>query len=351
MKIEKIVQWSFLVVFRHLIIKIFSLFFLVNITLGLDFSKCQEYYLKTSKTFSGINAIHIGNGLYLAYSSKQVEDSKLIKSSPLIGLYLFKDEAINRKFDLLNIKKNIKVVAINKNQIIQGKIIKKQTSIKNLAIFSNNMQENSIISDICYQIYGISTNGNRFIDKKYIDFFLSNNDLDSTKYAISAYSYIGIDVDKNLVVSKVNPLIIKNIKIGDKIKSINDNTLKTNDDFFDKVTIVKPNTQIKIKTDNSNFEINTLPLNTPFDIQNTYLEALGIAINKDLIITNNPPNSDFNNGDKILKINKMNIKNINDIDSAIDSTFRDDLNILVLRRNFEFFINIKGFKNIDRMME
>lgn len=95
-------------VFRHLIIKIFSLFFLVNITLGLDFSKCQEYYLKTSKTFSGINAIHIGNGLYLAYSSKQVEDSKLIKSSPLIGIYLFKDEAINRKFDLLNIKKKYK---------------------------------------------------------------------------------------------------------------------------------------------------------------------------------------------------------------------------------------------------
>lgn len=354
MKIEKIVQWSFLVVCRHLIIKIYGLFFIANIAFAFDFSKCQEYYLNTSKEFSGITAIHIGNGLYLAYSSKQIQNDKIIKSSPLIGLYLFKDKKINRKFDLKNISNNTKVVAINKNQIIQGQIIQKQYSISNMARFSSNMQENSIISDICYQIYGISTGENKFIDKKYIDIFLgknSENNTNATNNTIHQYSYIGIEVDTNLAVRKVNPLIIKNIKIGDKIHSINGNNIKTNNDFFDAITTIPPNVEIKIQVNNDTFLLDTLLRNTPFNMQSTYLEALGIIINDNLTIAKTPLDSDFKQGDKILKINKIDIQNIDDIDSAIDSTFEDNLNILVLRKNFEFFINIQGIQNIDRRMQ
>lgn len=340
MKIEKIVQWSYLVIYRHLIISIL----LLNIAFSLDFSKCEEYYLNASKDFSGINALHLGDGLYLAYSNKQIQNDKIIKSSPIFGLYLFKDEALAYKFDLKEIKNDIKVVAINKDSIVHGEILQKQNSIKDLAIFSKNMQQNSVISDICYQIYGISTNDNKFITKKYIDLFLQT----STNDIISTYSYIGIEINNKLEISKINPLIIKNIKIGDKIESINDKKIESSNDFFDEITILPPNTQIKIKINNISYLIKTLPLNSSFDIQGTYLEALGIAINKDLVIINNPTNKNFKQGDRILNINKIRIKNINDIDSAIDSTLEDSLNILVLRRNFEFFINIQKPLNIDR---
>lgn len=327
-------------IYRHLIISILFL----NIAFSLDFSKCEEYYLNASKDFSGINALHLGDGLYLAYSNKQIQNDKIIKSSPIFGLYLFKDEALAYKFDLKEIKNDIKVVAINKDSIVHGEILQKQNSIKDLAIFSKNMQQNSIISDICYQIYGISTNDNKFITKKYIDLFLQT----STNDIISTYSYIGIEINNKLEISKINPLIIKNIKIGDKIESINDKKIESSNDFFDEITILPPNTQIKIKINNISYLIKTLPLNSSFDIQGTYLEALGIVINKDLVIINNPTNKNFKQGDRILNINKIRIKNINDIDSAIDSTLEDSLNILVLRRNFEFFINIQKPLNIDR---
>ncbi|RDU57349.1 hypothetical protein [Helicobacter sp. MIT 99-5507] len=329
-----------MVIYRHLIISIL----LLNIAFSLDFSKCEEYYLNASKDFSGINALHLGDGLYLAYSNKQIQNDKIIKSSPIFGLYLFKDEALAYKFDLKEIKNDIKVVAINKDSIVHGEILQKQNSIKDLAIFSKNMQQNSVISDICYQIYGISTNDNKFITKKYIDLFLQT----STNDIISTYSYIGIEINNKLEISKINPLIIKNIKIGDKIESINDKKIESSNDFFDEITILPPNTQIKIKINNISYLIKTLPLNSSFDIQGTYLEALGIAINKDLVIINNPTNKNFKQGDRILNINKIRIKNINDIDSAIDSTLEDSLNILVLRRNFEFFINIQKPLNIDR---
>lgn len=342
MKIEKIVQWSYLVIFRHLIIKICILFLGVNVAFSLDFSKCQEYYLKASKEFGGIFALHLGNGLYLAYSSKQIKNDKLIKSSPLLGLYLFKDDALAYRFDLKEIQDNIKVVAINKDSITYGKIQQKQNSIKSLAVFSKNMQENSIISDICYQVYGISTNDDKFISKKYIDLFLEASTKDTT------YSYIGIETNNNLKISKTNPLIIKNIKIGDKIESISDKKIESSNDFFDKTTISPPNTKIKIRINNIDYLIETLPLNTPFDMQSTYLEALGIVINKDLVIINNPVSNNFKQGDRILRINKIDIKNISDIDSAIDSTLKDSLNILVSRDKFEFFINIQKPLNIDR---
>lgn len=327
-------------IYRHLIISIL----LLNIAFSLDFSKCEEYYLNASKDFSGINALHLGDGLYLAYSNKQIQNDKIIKSSPIFGLYLFKDEALAYKFDLKEIKNDIKVVAINKDSIVHGEILQKQNSIKDLAIFSKNMQQNSVISDICYQIYGISTNDNKFITKKYIELFLQT----STNDIISTYSYIGIEINNKLEISKINPLIIKNIKIGDKIESINDKKIESSNDFFDEITILPPNTQIKIKINNISYLIKTLPLNSPFDIQGTYLEALGIVINKYLVIINNPTNKNFKQGDRILNINKIRIKNINDIDSAIDSTLEDSLNILVLRRNFEFFINIQKPLNIDR---
>ena len=336
MKIEKIAQWSYLVVCRHLII---NCIFLLNIAFSLDFSKCKEYYKQATKDFGGISALHLGNGQYLAYSNKLIKNDKLTKSSPILGLYLFRDENIPYKFELKEIKNDIKIIAINKDLIINGEILQNQNSIKDLAIFNKNMPQNSVLSDICYQIYGISTNNNRFNTKKYIDLFLKNPD--------SAFSYIGIEIDKNLTISKINPLIIKHIKLGDKIQSINNQTIESKSNFVDKITILPPNTQIELKINDISYIVTTLPLYSPFSTQSTYLEALGITIDNDLIITKIATNNHFKQNDRILKINQIDIKNIDDIDSAIDSTLEDNLNILVLRKNFEFFINIQKPRNID----
>lgn len=345
-------------IFRHLKNKIsfigfFTLYlFVFNISLyGMNFDKCKAFYINNSKEFDNIRAFHIGNGKYLAYSKTIPKSKSLIKKDEILNLYIFKDEILKAKFDLTNlVDSNTPIAGINKNEIIKGKIISKQESFNNFAKFDKDLNPNSIISDICYQIYGLSIGGNSFIDEKYINKFLESKN--------PQYSYIGAlvkDVKYNkkneVIVYEVNPLANNSLKIGDNIISINNKKIKNANDFIDTIAQIKPNSSIKINIERENniFDISlkTLKRNTPFEDNPSFLESIGIILNDNLIILKNENNNNFKANDKILKINQIKVNSIKELNDAIIETLKinNKLSFLIVRNNFEFFIDFMKINN------
>lgn len=329
-------------IYRHLKIKIFyTLILSVSCINALDFSKCKEFYINTSKEFAGKSAIHIGNGNYLAYSSIPLEDKSLVKKDDILGLYLFKDSPLKAKYILRNIDKSIPLTAINKNTITKGKILQKQQSFNNLAIFSKNINENSVISDICYQIYGISAGENRFIDKKYIDRFLQ------TKNA--KYSYIGVfvkDSKDGVVVSHTNPLVNTTINPSDIILSVNDKKIIDSNHFTDTVASISPDSNVKLEIKRGSkilqIHIKTLEQNTRFGVNPSFLEVFGLILDEDLVVRENLAKNDFKVGDKILRVNQIKIKTIEELNKSIKNVLMDTntLSFLIVRDDFELFITL-----------
>lgn len=345
-----------------------------------SYSKCLEFYKLNSKQFNNgssmLEAIHIGDGKYIAYSSEPFTHKELIKKDEILGLYLFQGEIINSKYDIVKINKNIQTIAINSNDATLGKILKKQDSISNFAKFSTAIKPNSIISDICYQIYGISNGSDNFIDKTYIDRFLGYDDINSkevtninetniqynqnkknmTGQATSpVYSYLGIEVvhsKDGVKITSINPLLNTKLKIGDIIFNIDNKQITNIYDFNNISSNLKVDSIVEILV-RRNDKIISANLNvkrrlTPFNKETSFMAAFGILLNPQLQIEEIYEENEFKQGDKILRINQIKVSNIDELNDAITKVVMngEDLSFLLNRDKFEFFIT-KKIRGID----
>lgn len=389
-------QWSFWVIFRHLnnrICRAFVAFFVANLVCNItleayNFSKCKEFYLNASQIFTleggkEIRTIHIGDGKYLAYGGTSFSESKgkdLLKYDRFTGLMLFSGKKIVPKYDLIPITqsaKNMPLAAITDNAITQGKILRQQLSLKNKATFSRQIPQNAVISDICYQSYGLSAGSDKFIDIAYITRFLSEN-------GVKIYSDIGFEIKAQkgaLIISYVNPFVkftlldsssnqknatnqkganfanqkstnaTDSLKIGDEIVAINDTTLKNENDFFDTAATLPlgKKATIRVKRGDRILNFAFLPMKRVrgFDENGTMLDFFGIVIDDSLRVIRAPRASIFRANDRILRLNQIIIENKTELDSAILRVLREkwDFSFLITRKDFEFFIT---FKNEDK---
>ena len=383
-------------IFRHLnnrICRAFVAFFVANLVCNItleayNFSKCKDFYLNVSQIFTldggkEIRAFHIGDGKYLAYGGTSFSESKgkdLLKYDRFTGLMLFSGKKIVPKYDLIPITqsaKNMPLAAITDNVITQGKILRQQLSLKNKATFSRQIPQNAVISDICYQSYGLSAGSDKFIDIAYITRFLSEN-------GVKIYSDIGFEIKAQkgaLIVSYVNPFVkftlldsgvtqknatnqkganlvnqkstnaTDSLKIGDEIVAINDTTLKNENDFFDTAATLPlgKKATIRVKRGDKILNFAFLPMKRVrgFDENGTMLDFFGIVIDDSLRVIRAPNASIFRANDRILRLNQIIIENKTELDSAILRVLREkwDFSFLITRKDFEFFIT---FKNEDK---
>lgn len=340
----------------------FLVFFVLNIAFlnAYDFHKCKEFYINTSQIFSlqngkQIRAIHIGNGKYIAFSKENSNDS--IKYDNFTHLILFKGKNIAQKYDLISYKNHkipSQLAAITTESITKGRILQNGKSLKINAIFSQQIPINAVISDICYQAYGIGIGGDSFIDSAYMERFL--------RYE-SIYSDIGFSVKvmKNtLLVESINPFMsaisqenlrlnptkttTESLKIGDEILAINGRNIKSEYDFFDisSTLDIAKTALITAKRNGKIIKITIQPFKREraFDDKGTVLDFFGIILDDNLIVQKSP--NIFKPKDKILRINQIKVSNKFQLDSAISAVFakKDDFSFLILRDDFEFFITI-----------
>lgn len=347
-----------------------------------NFSKCNEFYLKTSRVFvlpsrDKVRAIHIGEGKYLAFSKENSADSA--KYDPFMELIIFKGENLAQKYDLIPPKKILdsapKLAAISENSTTQGQILRPQKSFKDFGTFSRKIPQNSVLSDICYQVYGISIGGDKFIDSAYLARFLGQKH--------SAYSDIAFSVSGKKI-NSINPIAQKiaqssnfgaesstqkiaqscnfgaqscpkkiaqscpiSQNLGDEILAIGGKKIKDEYDFFDTASTMDSAklAQITLKRGDKILQIpaRVFKKHRAFSQRASALDILGIIVDDDLRIQRTPENYKFfAKNDKILRLNQIKISNKTELDSALKEALLQGrtLSFLVVRKNFEFFISL-----------
>lgn len=317
-----------------------------------NFSKCNEFYFKTSQVFmlpSGISvrAIHIGEGKYLAFSKENSTNSA--KYDPLMELIIFKGKNLAQKYDLIPPKKILdsapKLAAISENAIVKGNILSAQKSLKDFGRFSREIPQNSIISDICYQVYGISIGGDKFIDSAYLARFLERK---HSAYSDIAFSVSGTKISSiNIIAQKFAESSPNSQNLGDEILAIDGKKIKDEYDFFDTTSTMDTAklAQITLKRGDKILQIpaRVFKKYRAFSQSGTALDILGIIVDDDLRIQSAPKNYKFfAKNDKILRLNQIKISNKTELDSALKKALSQGstLSFLVVRKNFEFFISL-----------
>ena len=370
-----------------------------------NFSKCKEFYLNTSQIFSleisangvdstkEIRAFHIGNSKYLAFVGEGIDsitNENVLFYDRFVGLALFSGKKMTPKYDLLPITKSVQslpLAGITSDSITQGKILSTQKSLKNKAQFSHQIPPNAVISDICYQSYGISVGANRFIDKAYITRFLAEK-------GARIYSDIGFEIETQkgaLIIKSINPFVEfkfvrivdsganranlanrtnqtnlanqksanlanqksannppESLRIGDEIVAINGISVKNADEFFDIASTLElgKRATIRVRRGNIVMEFSFMPLKRErgFDESGTLLDFFGIVVDERLVVIRAPIDSIFKRGDRILRLNQIIVSNKAELNGAIWRVLlsRQDFSFLLTRKDFEFFITFKN---------
>lgn len=362
-----------------------------------NFSKCKEFYLNTSQIFSleisangaystkEIRAFHIGDGKYLAFVGEGIDsitNENILFYDRFVGLALFSGKKMTPKYDLLPITKSVQslpLAGITSDSIIQGKIMNTQKSLKNKAQFSRQIPPNAILSDICYQSYGISVGANQFIDKNYITRFL-------TEKGTRIYSDIGFEIETQksaLIVKSINPFVefrfvrivdsstnqanranntnqanlanrkntdnpTESLRVGDEILAINGISVKNEYEFFDIASTLEigKRATIRVLRGNIIMEFSFMPLKRErgFDESGTLLDFFGIVVDERLFVIRAPIDSIFKKGDRILRLNQIIVSNKVELNSAIWRVLlsKKNFSFLLTRKDFEFFITFKN---------
>lgn len=345
---------------------IFLILLCVTPIFAYDYSHCTKYFNAASTPVGSSNAVSIEYNkkqLHLMYSPSTPKNAKIIKADPFIGLYLIDAPHTKQSYNLLPLDartlndKNLVFISRNKPQ--KGYITKRQNGFVNYASFSAPVQQNSVLGNICYQIYGIGTGGNHFIEKKYIDRFLNQK----TPY----YGDLGIRFLPNpqkAIVDVIDPFYPNNpFRIQDEILSINGTKIQSSYDLEWIMSNLKKDSIAKVLIKR---EGKTLTLQAKvaqrrggFLLNETFLERFGIYIDDEMVIQKinlaiAGRFSILREGDKILWINKQPIitpttqsvsQRFNRLKFLLSQTPYDDtydgkMQLLIVRDQLEIFVKL-----------
>jgi S1-C subfamily serine protease len=224
----------------------------------------------------------------------------------------------------------------------EGKFLKKQVGLNQLAIYSAHIDVPAVITSSCCSLEGIVT-PKGVIDKEYIQRFLSNKD--------PFYADIGVRVrDKGGCVEVIasNPYIKENkLKNGDCILRYDSKKISSASLFMRKVLFSKIGSThtIKVKRGKEilDFKSKLYKRYGGGAISDTFLEQKGIYFNKNLQIVSLSKffiNYGLHIGDKLVQVNGVDVKNQNDLRKYVEN-FKNFSSLLFEREDFQFFVNIK----------
>ena len=343
----------------------FIFYFFSPLLWGYDYSHCIKYFKAASTPLGSSNAISLKNGskqVHILYSLTPPKNVKILKADPFIGLYLVDVPRTKQSYDILALDKRTlndkKLAFISSSTKVQiGHITTRHSGFLNYARFSTTTPINGVLGNICYQIYGVGVGNGGFIEKKYIDRFLSQK----SPY----YGDLGIRFENSkAIVKSIDPFVPQNpFKPQDKILSINGAKVQTSDEAEWVMSNLKKDSLAQVtllrngKTLNLKVKVNQRY--GGFLLKETFLERFGIDIDNQMVIQsiNLSRAGRFNElraGDKILWINKEPIIT-QSTDTAskrferlrfllsqtqFDERFEGKMQLLIVRDNLEIFVKV-----------
>lgn len=342
--------------------KIFLFIAFASGVFGYDFSHCVSYYAQATSLAGNARSISLktsAGDIALLFSPIAPSNLKILKADAFVGLYIVQTKKTRYSYDFLNIDsyaKNRELSAIGLNYNKKGKILKPQRGFVEYGEFSTPIPRNGVISNICYQIYGLGVGSKYFIDKKYLDRFLSEKS--------AYYGDIGVRVvqkDKYVLVHQIDPFFDKNpFKIGDVILSINGKNISSYQDFewiVSNLPYQKPAEITLIrKGQKQNLSVIVDKRYGGFLLPDTFLERFGISFDKTLTITDIDEDSKntlgLQVGDRLVWISQKPIlKDSDDSKTKANNSLRNalsaaamsgDIEVLLMRNGLEFRLKLLG---------
>lgn len=322
---------------------------------GYDFSHCITYYDEASNPAGNTRSISLqtseGN-LEVIFSPTLPLNLKIIKADPFVGLYIVQNKKTRYSYDFLSIDsyaKSKELSAIGFNYSKKGKILKPQRGFVEYGEFSSPIPRNGVISNICYQIYGLGVGSKYFIDKKYLDRFLNKKS--------AYYGDIGVRVlqkDSYVLVYQVDPFFDKNpFQIGDVILSINGKNITSYQNFewiVSNLAYKKP-AEIEFIRNGQKQKLTVIADKRygGFLLPDTFLERFGISLDKTLTITDIDENSKntlgLKVGDRLVWISQKPIlKDSDDSKTKANNSLRNALSEAGMRGNIEVLVMRDGLE-------
>ncbi len=320
----------------------------VNVILlgAYDFKHCQAFYKQASLKSGGVALKVLPKGVYLYYSKTYPKHAKVLKSDPFIGLYLLQGEPSKFAYEMRALDKMALervMVGISYYGAKSGDLVALQQDYTNYARFSQPTEPNGVISNICYQMLGLTIGGTSFIQTRYIKRFLNQKK--------PYYGDIGVRLKENkgLIVGQFDPFFTHNpFKKGDEIISINKHAIKTHAQFAWIVSNLKYHSLARVVIRrNKRIKEVVVRVNRRYGgflLKDTFLERYHIKLDKDFIVValgkNLPKGLNMLRiGDKILWVNRHKIA-LNDkaLREALSS---EKIELLVSRNRFEFYLKIR----------
>lgn len=363
-------------ILKNLESKMRVLFFLIFIgghfLFGYDFSYCLKHYQMRALKFKDGYAtpvLYNGKTYFIYYSKTPILDRAIAKSDPFIGLYLINPKKEVKGYVLRDVDfmaKEYNVALLRFSGFVQTKIISEQRGFLKYGRLDSKTSSNQVVGNICYQIYGITTE-NGLLTKRYIDRFLSQDK--------PYYADIGVRLrEDTAIIDIIDPFFEENPFLpGDEIVSIN-NVPITSENIEWEIANLPEKSLARIEVLRSFKNLEKDPKKLEFTImvrraygglllQDSFFESQGIKIDNKLNIKKvHHPQVDgldqLRRGDQILQINKIDVlKMKGDVFENLKHVLSDALlqkgyiEMLISRDGFQFNIKIqpKNHFNDERL--
>jgi hypothetical protein len=338
---------------------LFVLLFFVIFFNNLSANKaCQKLFKKQTFTLEKSGYLSwILDEKHSVFFSPDRPDENYIKHNPMLGLYLVEHKKKSGTFKPIIVRK-IKSkprYAMDENTHIKGYTVKRQIGL-DLAIFSEPVFDNLVITGGCCTIAGLTIGGERFIETDFIFHFLKTDQI----YYSTIGARFSTDSNNSIIVNRVNPFFNDNqFKLNDKILTIDGNPVPEYEEFLKKILFSKQGQTLKLQVERKghifDLEVETRVLLGGGLISDTFLENLGIWFDDEFYVNNIHSKSLFakrglKNNYRLLSINNKTFETLADIQKYLsDSSEKmpSSFNFLFEHNSFQFFINLKNNKKSE----
>lgn len=313
-----------------------------------DFSKCQEKIVDSLLQIPAGDAIGIGNNHYLLFSANPPSHFKIIRHDPFLQLYLIEAHTIDHPLELWDNRptKNPDkwIASISRQHVEKGQKTGWGAGIDRLATFSSLTEPGSVMTGICYQIYGIGVGSNHYIESYYLERFVQNE----TVY----YGDIGVRVGEQdgVIVTSSDPFFPQNpFWIGDRIMKVKNQLIGSVQEFYDTVINLPEGQRIEVEIERHE-QTKKYPVTVGRRygggyLTDTFLERFGVAVGKNLQVTKATPDAPnrfrwLKPGDRLISINHEPVEQYGNIQKLLSQTRREQVTFLMERDEFQFFVQV-----------
>ncbi|WP_233710505.1 PDZ domain-containing protein [Helicobacter salomonis] len=314
-----------------------------------DFSQCVQYHRLATHGMSVSLLWHDKQVAFLR-SATPPKGVKILKRDPFIGFYLIQAPKTRFAYNLLDIDAQAykRALAGIHARAQTGSIVERQGGFLDFARFSAPLGVGGVVSNICYQIYGVGVGKYEFVETKYLKRFLAQKS--------AYYGDIGVRMRSgSAVVQSVDPFFPHNPFLeGDVILKVNNQPVHNARDIEWVVSNLayQSHARITLKRRNLTKEVvvKVGKLYGGFLLPDTFLERFGITLDHNLVITKAtrlaPPLDTLQVGDRLLWINKRPIVSGGQsprvaLQRALSAAFMQGrIEMLILRNGFEFYVRL-----------